>query len=330
MSSTRLGRMRYRLLGRTGLRVSEIGYGAWGISKVQWVGAEDEESLRSLLAARDAGVNFFDTALAYGDGHSERLISQAFGKSSEIIIASKCPPKNQVWSVKPGSPLENTFPRKYVLDCLDQTLRNLGREAVDVYQFHTWIDDWASQPEWQETVREMKRSGKARFVGISVQMDPRDVLKALDTGLVDTVQVIHNIFEQSPEDELFPYAQQNNIGIIVRVPFDEGSLTGKVTPDTKFPEGDFRNQYFAGSRKHDVWEHIQDITEDLDIDVAQMPEYALRYILAQPAVSTIIPGMRNLKHVQSNVAASEMGGLPADIVKRLRRHRWIHDYYQAD
>ena len=322
--------MKYRTLGRTGLKVSEIGYGAWGISKVQWIGADDAESLRSLKAARDGGVNFFDTALAYGEGHSERLISQAFGKSSEVVIATKCPPKNRRWDVAAGSPLQNTFPKQYVLDCLDESLKNLGRESVDVYQFHTWIDDWASQPAWQETVREMKQSGKAKFIGISVQMDPANVLKALDTGLVDTVQVIHNIFEQAPEDQLFPYAVKNKIGIIVRVPFDEGSLTGKVNPETTFPEGDFRNQYFAGKRKHDVWERVQNITEDLNIDMAKLPEYALRYILAQPAVSTIIPGMRSLKNVKANVATSDMGPLPSDVVSRLHRHRWGHDYYKAD
>ena len=184
-----------------------------------------------MRAARDAGVNFYDTALAYGDGHSERLIAQCFGQSSDIVIASKVPPKDRVWAVKPGTPLENTFPRQYVLESLDETLKNLGRDRVDIYQFHTWIDEWASDAEWQETVREMKGSGKARFVGISIQNhQPANVLKALDTGLVDSVQVIYNIFDQSPEDELFPYCQKNGIGVIVRVPFDEGSLTGKITP----------------------------------------------------------------------------------------------------
>ena len=245
--------MRYRSLGKTGLKVSEIGYGAWGISRAQWVGAEDEESLRSLRAAREAGVNFYDTALAYGDGHSERLIAQCFGQSSDVIIASKVPPKDCVWSVKPGAPLQNTFPKKYVLDCLDETLKNLGRKNVDIYQFHTWIDDWASQQEWQETVREMKSSGEARFVGISIQShEPANVLKALDTGLIDTVQVIYNIFDQSPEDELFPYCQKHGIGVIVRVPFDEGSLTGKITPDTdvsrrRFPQHLLFRQPQAGS-----------------------------------------------------------------------------------
>jgi aryl-alcohol dehydrogenase-like predicted oxidoreductase len=322
--------MKYRTLGRTGLNVGDIGYGAWGIGKALWVGADDDESIRSLKAARDLGVNFFDTALAYGDGHSEKLISRTFGQDKDVIIASKIPPINRVWSIGRGSPLQDTFPKKYVLDCLDESLRNLGRDQIDIMQFHTWIDDWAGNNEWLETVRQMKQSGKARFIGISVQSHhPSNVLKALDTGLVDTVQVIHNIFDQSPEDELFPYAAKHNIGIIVRVPFDEGALTGNVTPDTKFPEGDFRNNYFAGKRKHDVWEHIQDITEDLNIDVVQMPEYALRYCLSFPAVSTVIPGMRNIKHVESNLAAGDKGPLPTDIIKKLHQHRWVRNYYSA-
>ena len=322
--------MKFRTLGRTGLNVGDIGYGAWGIGKAMWVGADDNESIRSLQAARDLGVNFFDTALAYGDGHSERLINRTFGKDKDVILASKIPPLNRVWDVKRGSPLQNTFPKQYVLDCLDESLRNLGRDQLDIMQFHTWIDDWATDAEWLDTIRLMKKSGKVRFIGISVQShDPSNVLKALDTGLVDTVQVIHNIFDQSPEDELFPYAEKHNIGIIVRVPFDEGALTGKVNPDTTFPDGDFRNNYFAGNRKRDVWEHIQDITEGLNIDVAQLPEYALRYCLSFPAVSTVIPGMRSIKHVEANTAASDKGPLPADVVKKMHQYRWVRDYYSA-
>ena len=320
--------MRYRSLGKTGLKVSEIGYGAWGISRAQWVGAEDEESLRSLRAAREAGVNFYDTALAYGDGHSERLIAQCFGQSSDVIIASKVPPKNLVWSVKPGTPLQNTFPEKYVLDCLDETLRNLGRKGVDIYQFHTWIDDWATEDEWQRTVIEMKSSGKARLVGISIQShEPANVLKALDTGLIEVVQVIYNIFDQSPEDELFPYCQTHGIGVIARVPFDEGSLTGKITPDTKFPEGDFRNTYFAGSRKQEAWERVLAIAVDLGISMDEMSQIALRFCLSHPAVSTIIPGMRSTKHVAANTAASDAGPLPEVTLRKLREHRWVRNYY---
>jgi aryl-alcohol dehydrogenase-like predicted oxidoreductase len=320
--------MKYRTLGRTGLNVSEIGYGAWGISRAQWIGAEDTESLRSLKAARDAGVNFFDTALAYGDGHSENLISQAFGKSKDVIIASKVPPKHLVWNVPSGESLQTVFPKDYVLDCLDESLKNLNRDSVDLYQFHTWIDDWATQPEWQESVRTMKQSGKSRFIGISVQShDPSNVIKALDTGLVDAVQVIYNIFDQSPEDELLPYCQKHNIGFIARVPFDEGSLTGRIRPDTKFDPADFRNQYFGGNRKQEVWDHVQALVSELNISIEQLPEYALRFTLSHPAVSTVIPGMRSLKNVATNTQVSDKGPLPAHVLRKLRPHRWMHNYY---
>jgi aryl-alcohol dehydrogenase-like predicted oxidoreductase len=320
--------MRYRKLGRTGLNVSEIGYGAWGISGAQWIGAQDEESIRALKAAHDAGVNFFDTALAYGDGHSEQLISRAFGKSGDVIIASKVPPKNYIWPAEKGSKLHDVFPREYVLAALDQSLKNLGREQVDVYQFHVWNDDWANMDEWLETARVMRDSGKVRYVGISINdHQPANSLKALDTGLVDVVQVIYNIFDQSPEDELFPYCRKNNIGVIARVPFDEGSLTGKIRPETKFAADDFRNEYFQGDRKKEVWDRVQQIAADAAISVDQMPELALQFCLSDPAVSTVIPGMRNPKHVTANTAVSDRGALPPETMAKLRNHRWVRNYY---
>jgi len=320
--------MQYRSLGKSGIKVSDVGYGAWGIGKSMWVGATDEESLRSLTAARDAGVNFFDTALAYGEGHSEQLIARAFGKSSEVIIASKVPPKDRIWDVKSGDPHHKTFPKEYVLSCLDLTLKHLGRDRVDVYQFHTWHDEWALHPEWQETAREMKASGKVRLVGISVQNhQPANVLRALDTGLVDTVQVIYNIFDQSPEDELFPYCEQHGIGVIVRVPFDEGALTGKLTPETRFPDGDFRHMYFKGNRQQEVWDAVQAIVRDTGITLDQLPDLALRFCLSAPAVSTVIPGMRNVRHVAANVAASDSGPLPPDVLEKLRAHRWVRNFW---
>jgi aryl-alcohol dehydrogenase-like predicted oxidoreductase len=320
--------MRYRSFSKSGIEVSEVGYGAWGIGKSMWIGADDAESLRSLRAARDAGVNFFDTALVYGDGHSEQLIARAFGKSSDVIIASKVPPADRVWAVKSGSPLRNTFPKEYVLSCLDQSLKHLGREHIDIYQFHTWHDDWARQSEWQETVRELKSSGKVRLVGISIQNhQPANVLEALDTGLVDSVQVIYNIFDQSPEDQLFPYCKQHSVGVIVRVPFDEGALAGKIAPETTFPEGDFRHAYFAGNRKQEVADAVQAIVRDTGISRDELPSLALRFCLSPSAVSTVIPGMRDVRHVAANVAASDAGPLPPETLQKLRAHRWVRNFW---
>ena len=320
--------MKYRNFGKTGLTVSDIGYGAWGIGKAMWIGADDNESLRSLHAAHEAGVNFFDTALVYGDGHSEKLIARAFGKSPDIIIASKVPPRDYVWDVQPGSPLRRTFPRDHILASLDKTLRSLGRDQIDIYQFHTWHDDWVTEPEWQEAVRALKSSGKVGLVGISIQNhQPANVLKALDTGLIDSVQVIYNLFDQSPEDELLPYCEQHGIGVIVRVPFDEGALTGKLTPDTKFPKGDFRHNYFRGNRKQEVWNAVQFIVRDTGITLDQLPTLALRFCLSPSAVSTVIPGMRNVRHVAANVAASDAGPLPPETLRKLRAHRWVRNFW---
>ena len=321
--------MKYRQLGKTGLQVSEIGYGAWGIGQSEWMGADDEVSLKSLKAARNAGINFFDTALAYGMGHSEQLLSRAFGKSNEVIIASKVPPKNFIWPAQPGVPVRDVFPKEYVLSSLDRTLKNLGRETVDLYQFHVWNDEWANDEEWLSTVREIRSSGKARFVGISINdHQPANSLKGLATGLIDAVQVIYNLFDQSPEDELFPYCQKHKIGVLARVPFDEGSLTGKIRPDTNFPEGDFRHQYFSGDRKQQVWDRVQGLTKDAAIPVEQLPQFALRFCLSQPAVSTVIPGMRTPAHVGSNAAASDAGPLSPALLAKIHPHRWVRNFYE--
>jgi aryl-alcohol dehydrogenase-like predicted oxidoreductase len=320
--------MKYRKLGRTGIVVSAIGFGTWGIGKGGWVGAEDEVSIRALKVARDLGINFFDTALAYGDGHSERLMAQVFGKSEEVSIASKVPPKNTACQARPGTPLQQVFPREHVFACLDKTLRNLRREAIDLYQFHVWSDHWARDSEWQEMVQEIRRSGKARFIGISINdHQPTNVLRALDTGLVDTVQVIYNLFDQSPADELFPFCQNYDIGVIVRVPLDEGGLTGRITPDTTFPPDDLRNRYFAGNRKKQVWERVQHLASEAAVSLHELPQLALQFCLAPIAVSTVIPGMRTPGHVRSNVAALDNDPVPEALLVRLRRHRWTRNFY---
>ncbi len=321
--------MRTRRLGRTGLDVSEIGYGAWGIGKSQWMGADDEISVRALKTAREAGVNFYDTALAYGSGHSEQLLRRVFGSSPDVIIASKVPPKNYLWPARAGTPLGEAFPKEHVLSCLDRTLRNLGRERVDLIQFHVWSDEWAALDEWRRTVEEIVSSGKARAVGISINdHEPSNVLKALETGLIDTVQVIYNLFDQSPEDELFPYCRTHDIGVIVRVPFDEGSLTGRVRPDSTFPSGDFRNAYFRGDRKREVWERARAVAKEAGVAVEDLPRTALRFCLSSEAVSTVIPGMRKPDHVADNAAASGEGRLSSGLLQRLRAHRWVRSYYE--
>ena len=322
--------MHYRTLGKTGFNVSEIGYGAWGIGKDAWIGASDEESLRALQRAIDEGVNFIDTALAYGNGHSEQLVGQIARKqSNRIYIATKIPPKNRQWPARAGVAVPEVFPKDYIIECTEQSLRNLGVDAIDVQQFHVWQDDWVGQGDWLEAIQQLKEQGKIRFFGVSINdHQPENALRLIETGLVDTVQVIYNIFDQAPEDRLFDACQTHDVGVIVRVPFDEGSLTGKITPDTTFDEGDFRNHYFRDNRKQEVYDRVQNMVADLGISIDKLPETALRFVLSHPAVSTVIPGMRTLRSVESNVAVGDGRGLSPDKIKILRRYRWIRNFYE--
>ena len=321
--------MNYRRLGRTGLEVSEVGYGAWGIGGTGWLGAQDDESLRALHRAIDLGLNFIDTALGYGRGHSERLVGRVVRERDETVyVATKIPPRNGTWPAPPGVPADEAFPADHVRACTEQSLRNLGLDAVDVQQFHVWQDEWVGQGSWLAAVEDLKREGKIRAFGVSINdHEPANSLRLIETGVADTVQVIYNVFEQSPEDELLPACAEHDVGVIVRVPFDEGALTGSITPETTFPEGDFRSRYFRGERKREVYERTEAIVADLGIDRSGLAEVALRYVLSHPAVSTVIPGMRSVRNVERNCAVGDGRGLPDDQVRRLRAHRWVRNFY---
>jgi aryl-alcohol dehydrogenase-like predicted oxidoreductase len=322
--------MRYRRLGRTGLEVSEIGYGAWGIGGAQWGGADDDESIQALHRAIDLGLNLVDTALGYGAGRSERLVGRVVRERPETVyVATKVPPENRIWPAQAGSALEEVFPPGHISQCAEQSLRNLGMETVDLLQLHVWNDEWADSAELVEEVDELRASGKVRFFGISINdHQPANSLRLIERGVVDTVQVIYNVFDQSPEDELFPACREHDVGVIARVPLDEGGLTGRIHADTEFEGDDFRAHYFRGDRKREVHERATAIATDLAIDESRLADAALRFILGEPAVSTVIPGMRLLRNVERNVAASDAGALPADQRERLRAHRWVRDFYE--
>ena len=266
--------MNYRTLGRTGLEVSEIGYGAWGIAGDAWLGAKDEESLKALNRAVELGLNFIDTALAYGEGHSERLVGKLVEERDETIhVATKVPPKNRVWPAPDGIPPEEAFPGDYVRECTEQSLSNLGLDTIDVQQFHVWQDDWVGHGDWLEAVEDLKREGKIRSFGVSINdHQASNALRLIEMGAVDTVQVIYNVFDQSPEDELLPACLKHGVGVIVRVPFDEGSLTGRITPETTFEEGDFRNHYFRGERKQEVYDRVRAIVSELGASEDEIAE----------------------------------------------------------
>ncbi len=321
--------MNYRKLGSTGLEVSEVGYGAWGIGKSQWMGAEDDESLRALNRAIDLGLTFIDTALGYGDGHSERLVGRTVRTRDETVhVSTKIPPKNLIFPAPLGLHPDETFPADHVRECTETSLKNLGLETIDVQQFHVWQDEWLGEGDWQEAVEDLKREGKIRHFGVSINdHQPANAVKLIESGLVDTVQVIYNVFDQSPEDELLPACQEHGVGVIVRVPFDEGALTGAITPETEFDEGDFRNHYFRDDRKREVQERVRAIVSELGVGEDEIAEVALRHILSHPAVSAVIPGMRSVRNVERNMRVGDGKGLPEDQVRLLKNHRWVRNFY---
>ena len=314
--------MQYRAFGRTGWKVSEIGYGMWGMAG--WTGSDDEQSFASLDRAIALGCNFFDTAWAYGDGHSERLLGATLKRhaATRLYVATKIPPKNRKWPARPEYPIADVFPPDYIREYTEKSLTNLGVTTVDLQQLHVWTDEWAGDEHWQKALRSLKDEGLVRAIGISInRWQPANVLRALATGLVDAVQVVYNVFDQSAEDELFPYCQSHGIAVIARVPFDEGSLTGTLTPDSRWPEGDFRNLYFNRENLDATLPRVARLRPIVP-DGMTMPQLALRHILEHPAVSTVIPGMRKLQHVEQNIAVSDGGRLPATLLATLRGQRW--------
>jgi len=320
-----------RTLGRTGFPVSEIGFGAWGIGGNQWRGHSEEEARAALRRALELGVNFIDTALAYNEGHSERIIGEILRETgAQAYVATKVPPKNRIWPAQPGIGIEEVFPYDYVIRCTETSLRNLGVETLDLQQFHVWNPEWLGHGDWRRAIEDTKKAGKVRCWGISINdHQPDSALDAIRTGLIDTVQVIYNIFDQSPQRNLFPLCQERNIGVLARCPLDEGALTGAITPETEFDPGEFRAFYFRGDRKRQVYERVQALLADLKAAGLDRPlaETALRFCISQPAVSSVIPGMRRVRNVESNAAVSELGPLPVDILEVLRRHVWNKNFY---
>lgn len=314
--------MNYRTLGRTGLPVSEIGYGMWGMGS--WKGSEDPESIRSLQRAVDLGCTFFDTAWAYGEGHSEGLLGKLVRANPDkrLYTASKVPPRNRAWPSRREHTLEDCYPPSYVREYIERSLQNTGLEQLDVMQLHTWEDSWLQDDRWIQELERSKNDGQINAIGISLnRWEPWNGIQAVRSGLVECVQVIYNIFDQNPVDELFPACQEHNVGVIARVPFDEGTLTGNITLNSTWPEGDWRNTYFVEENLRSSVEHVEPLRALVPPN-STMPEMALRFILSNPVVSTTIPGMRKLHHVAANIAASDKGPLESSMLEALYTHRW--------
>lgn len=322
--------MNYRRFGRTAWNVSEIGYGMWGMAG--WTGSEDPESLSALQRAVDLGCNFFDTAFAYGDGHSEELLGKILranrgatasgGPDKKLYAATKIPPKNRRWPGRREFSLDESYPPEYIEEYVHKSLKHLNADAIDLMQFHTWEDAWLSDDRVARSIENMRASGKVRAVGISQnRWEPWNGIRAVRSGLIDAVQVIYNIFDQNPEDALFPACREKDVAIIARVPFDEGTLTGHLTLQSTWPKGDWRNTYFVPENLKSSVRHA-DALKPLVPAGSSMPEMALRFILNNRDVATVIPGMRKPPHVESNIAASDKGPLPLDLHAKLQKHRW--------
>lgn len=321
--------MEHRNFGKSDLKISRLGFGAWGIGGTMWIGAEDKESKQVLHRAVESGINFYDSAYVYGNGRSEQLIGQVEKECRKsLIIASKIPSKKFEWPAKDSSSLKESFPKEHIITITERSLKRLNRDYLDLQQFHVWNDRWAEEDDWKEAVFKLKQDGKVRFFGISMNdHQPENGIATAKTGLIDSFQVIFNIFDQSPLDVLFPFCLENQISIIARVPFDEGSLTGNIKPDTVFPDKDWRNSYFRGDRKQQVWERVQKIEKEIKEECASLAEAALRFTISFEAMTTVIPGMRKERNLLSNLHSMEKGPLSGNLLNNLKAHRWIRNFY---
>jgi aryl-alcohol dehydrogenase-like predicted oxidoreductase len=334
--------MKYRTLGKTGLRVSEIGMGTWQLAGRPWGwdAPDEKESMRSLYRFVELGGNFLDTAWVYGreddpgdqEGEhcSEELIGNFIkesGNRDKVVIASKVPGKNRKWPAWKSVPISEVFPKGYIEKMVDSSLKSLRIETLDLMQFHVWQDDFVKEDGWKNEIERIAKKGKVKYWGISINdYQPSNCLKTLDTGLIDTIQFIFNIFHQKPIEKLLPYAKEHNIGLIARVPLDEGGLTGRITKDSKFDD-DMRSKYFGPDRLPEFIKRISGLNKLLDSEAKSLPELALRYILSFDEVSTLIPGTRKVKYVDANTSVSDGRKLTPELMEKLKKHVWERNFY---
>ncbi len=322
--------MRYRVLGRTGLSVSEIGFGAWAIGGS--CGEQKEaDSVAALHRALDLGVNFIDTAAGYGDGRSERIIGRVLKERKDtVFVATKTPPSPGPWPPTPYCRDDERYSESYLRANVEERLRNLGTERIDLLQLHTWTRAWNRNPRPFDILRKLQAEGKIRFIGLSTpEHDQNGVIDLMRGGWLDAVQVIYNIFDQEPAAELLPLAREANVGVIVRVVFDEGVLTGKYTKASTFGEDDFRRRYFAGDRLERAVARTEGVRQELHGTGLTLPQAAIQFALAHPAVSTVIPGIRSVAQAEANCAVGDLPSLPENLLHRLRKHAWLRAFWYA-
>ena len=314
--------MQYRKFGRLGWQVSEVGYGMWGLA--QWKDTDKREVIFALETAVEKGCNFFDTAWAYGDGLSERILAGLLRKykNKTLYHATKVPPKDRNWPSKKGISIDEVFPNDYIVEYVEKSLSNLKVDTIDLLQMHVWEDAWSQREEWKSCIQSLKEQGKIKAFGLSVnRWEPENCLHTIQTGMVDAIQVIYNVFDQNPEDKLFPLCREKEVAIIARVPFDEGSLTGKMNKQSSWPKGDWRNLYFCKENLIPTMERVEALSKIVP-ETMDLPEMALRFILSHPDVQTTIPGMRQVRHVKRNIRTSDGKGLTSELINKLRQHRW--------
>jgi aryl-alcohol dehydrogenase-like predicted oxidoreductase len=318
--------MHYRTMKKAGISLSEIGYGGWGIGG--WGKRDDQAALSALKRAIDLGVTFFDSALGYGGGHSEELIGRAVKNvRDKVLVASKIPPKTKRWPVLPHESIKDTFPADWVVQCTEESLKHFKLDCIDIQQLHAWTPAYVKQLDWREGLERLRKQGKIRFFGVSANdWDPYGPTTLAESGLIDSIQVIFNIFEQRPMERLLPVAQGNGVGIIVRVPFEEGLLTGQLGPDHRFEKGDWRENWATPERRAEAERRVEKLKPFLAPDRPTLAALALKFILFHPAVTTVIPGMRSVAHVEENVAVSDGKLLPPQEFESLKAHSFVHGW----
>ena len=322
--------MKYRILGRTGIKVSEIGFGAWAIGS-HWGTQHLTDSVEAIEKSIELGVNFIDTAQGYGNGKSEQIIAEVLKEhSEEVIVATKIPPADGPWPPSPYCDVEERYSEKYIRDSVDTCRKNLDTDCIDILQLHTWTRAWNRNPKPLDILHQMKSEGIIKHVGISTpEHDQNSLIYLMQQGYLDTIQLIFNIFEQEPAAELLPVALDCNVGVIVRVAFDEGILTGKYEREHLFPKDDFRSKYFEGDRLPRAASRVDSIKKDIEGSGFTMPQAALKFVLSHPAVSTIITGIRNEDQASMNIEVSEMADMSEELLEKLRKHTWLRGFWYS-
>ncbi len=320
--------MKYRKFGKSASEVSEIGFGAWAIGG-SWGEQSDKDSLEALGTALENGVNFIDTAAGYGDGKSERIIGEFLkSRSEKVQVCTKTPPAPGKWPPSPYCKIEERYSEKYLRENVEERLKNLQVESLDVLLLHTWTRAWNDNPSALKILQQMKSEGIIKQIGISTpEHDQNCVIQLMRDGMVDVLQVIYNIFEQEPAAQLLPVALETGTGIIVRVAFDEGVLTGKYRGNESFGPGDFRSNYFAGDRLERGVRRTEKIKKEFGESGYSMPQLALKFAMSHEAVSTVIPGIRNRNQALQNTAVSDLPELSNEILQKLREHSWNRGFW---